>query len=141
MDVIMFKNELKKKIGNIQLYNKYTIMSKLMDLHRFKINELTKLMKENDSNNIGRLSLEKINNLLTNLNLFTKSKKESDTREIYEFIIINMKKDRKLKFPKGKNINIKDKINDNVNNYSLFDLFYECLIDLIVHLIKNIYFI
>ena len=98
-------------------------------------------MKENDSNNIGRLSLQKTNNLLTNLNLFTKSKKESDTREIYEFIIINMKKDRKLKFPKGKNINIKDKINDNVNNYSLFDLFYESLIDLIVHLIKNIYFI
>jgi hypothetical protein len=138
MDIIMFKNELKKKIGNIQLYNKYTIMSKLMDLHRFKINELTKLMKENDSNNIGRLSLEKINNLLTNLNLFTKSKKESDTREIYEFIIINMKKDRKLKFPKGKNINIKDKINDNVNNYSLFDLFYESLIDLIDEFDSNV---
>ena len=49
-----------------------------------------------------------------------------------------MKKDRKLKFPKGKNINIKDKINDNVNNYSLFDLFYESLIDLIDEFDSNV---
>ena len=51
-----------------------------------------------------------------------------------------MKKDRKLKFPKGKNINIKDKINDNVNNYSLFDLFYESLIDIIEDFGSNIIF-
>ena len=128
MDITTFKKEFKAKIGNITLFNKKIMISKLMNFYRTEMIELIKIIKQKDPFNLGILTLDQINILLNNLGLFLEQKKDFD--EIYEYIIIIMKKDRSF------NLSRDNKINDDIEKesiikYSLFDLFYESLIDLI----------
>ena len=128
MDINMFKKEFKNKIGFIPIYNKNIYISRLLNFHRTKIVELFKLIKEIDIFNIGIISFNKLNKLLNDLYLFKISGKNNE--EIYDFVMIIMKKNRLLKFAKNnsllKIIEQKEQI-----KYSLFDLFYESLFDLI----------
>ena len=128
MDKTTFKKEFKAKIGNIPLYNKKILISKLMNFKDSKWMNLIKLMKEKDSFNSGILTLEQINTLLNSISLLTDSIKDLD--EAYEFIIFTMKKDRSLNISEEENLknNIK---HEDIIKYSLFDLFYESLLDLI----------
>ena len=128
MDINMFKKEFKNKIGFIPIYNKNIYISRLLNFHRTKIVELFKLIKEIDIFNIGIISFNKLNKLLNDLYLFKISGKNNE--EIYDFVMIIIKKNRLLKFAKNnsllKIIEQKEQI-----KYSLFDLFYESLFDLI----------
>ena len=133
IDEIMFKKEFKEKIGNIPLYNKNTYVSKLMNYNGNKFIELIKLMPSKDTFNLGVLNLEQINELLNNLGLLSDSSK--DFEDDYEFIIIIMKKDRSLNLVEGN----KSK-SENIIKFSLFDLFYESLIDIIEDFGSNIIF-
>lgn len=128
MDKTTFKKEFKAKIGNISLYNKKTLISKLMNFKDSKWIDLIKLMKEKDSFNSGTLTLEQINTLLNSISLLTDSIKDLD--EAYEFIIFTMKKDRSLNISEEENLKNNIEREDKIK-YSLFDLFYESLIDLI----------
>ena len=131
----MFKKEFKNKIGDIPLYNKNIYISRLMNFHRTKIVELFKLIREKDTFNLGIISFEKLNKLLNDLYLFKVDGKNNE--EIYDFVMIIMKKNRLLKFAKNNSlleiIEQKEQI-----KYSLFDLFYESLFDLIKEHNSNI---
>ena len=133
IDETMFKKEFKEKIGNIPLYNKNTYVSKLMNYNGNKFIELIKLMPSKDTFNLGVLNLEQINELLNNLGLLSDSSK--DFEDDYEFIIIVMKKDRTLNLVEDKEIKPESTI-----KFSLFDLFYESLIDIIEDFGSNIIF-
>ena len=128
MDINMFKKEFKNKIGFIPIYNKNIYISRLLNFHRTKIVELFKLIREIDIFNIGIISFNKLNKLLNDLYLFKISGKNNE--EIYDFVMIIMKKNRLIKFAKNNSlleiIERKEQI-----KYSLFDLFYESLFDLI----------
>ena len=135
MDINMFKKEFKNKIGIIPIYNKNIYISRLMNFHRTKMVELFKLIKEKDTFNLGIISFDKMNKLLNDLYLFKVSGKNME--EIYDFVMIIMKKNRLLKLSKNNNvieiIEPKSEI-----KYNLFDLFYESLFDLIKEHNSNI---
>ena len=131
LDIDTFKSLFKQKIGNIQLYNKNMYISRLMNFHRRKINELIKLIKEKNTFNLGIISFEQFTKLLNKIGLFDEN--EKDLNEIYEFIIITMKKNRSLKLFKENSIRKKSEI-----KYSFFDLFYKSLIYFIDDFNSNI---
>ena len=128
MDIITFKKKIKEKIGDIPLYNKNIYISKLLNIHGTKMKELIKLMRTKDTLNLHILTFEQINSLLNNLGLNFESTK--DLEEIYEFIMITMKKDRSLNLL-GDNYIKNSTEEESEIKYSLFDLFYESLICLI----------
>ena len=135
MDINTFKKEFKNKIGLIQLYNKNIYISRLMNFHRSKIVELFKLIREKDTFNLGIISFDKMNKLLNDLSLFKVS--GNNMEEIYDFIMIIMKKNRLIKLTNNNNV-IEIYEPKNEINYSLFDLFYESLFDLIKEHNSNI---
>ena len=128
IDINEFKKEFKEKIGDIPLYNNKIYISKLLNFNGTKMIELIKLMKEKDTFNLGFLTLDQVNALLNNLCLSFDS--EKDFNDIYEFIMITMKKDRSFNlFDDNDTNNINEQ--ENTIKFSLFDLFYQSLIDLI----------
>ena len=134
-DINEFKKEFKEKIGDIPLYNNKIYISKLLNFNGTKMIELIKLMKEKDTFNLGFLTLGQVNALLNNLCLSFDS--EKDFNDIYEFIMITMKKDRSFNlFDDNDTNNIKEQ--ENKIKFSLFDLFYQSLIDLIEEFDYNI---
>ena len=134
-DINEFKKEFKEKIGDIPLYNNKIYISKLLNFNGTKMIELIKLMKEKDTFNLGFLTLDQVNALLNNLCLSFDS--EKDFNEIYEFIMITMKKDRSFNlFDDNDTNNINEQ--ENTIKFSLFDLFYQSLIDLIEEFDYNI---
>ena len=134
-DINEFKKEFKEKIGDIPLYNNKIYISKLLNFNGTKMIELIKLMKEKDTFNLGFLTLDQVNALLNNLCLSFDS--EKDFNDIYEFIMITMKKDRSFNlFDDNDTNNIKEQ--ENKIKFSLFDLFYQSLIDLIEEFDYNI---
>ena len=135
IDINEFKKEFKEKIGDIPLYNNKIYISKLLNFNGTKMIELIKLMKEKDTFNLGFLTLDQVNALLNNLCLSFDS--EKDFNDIYEFIVITMKKDRSFNlFDYNYTNNIKEQ--ENKIKFSLFDLFYQSLIDLIEEFDYNI---
>jgi hypothetical protein len=135
IDINEFKKEFKEKIGDIPLYNNKIYISKLLNFNGTKMIELIKLMKEKDTFNLGFLTLDQVNALLNNLCLSFDS--EKDFNDIYEFIMITMKKDRSFNlFDDNDTNNIKEQ--ENKIKFSLFDLFYQSLIDLIEEFDYNI---
>ena len=135
IDETTFKKEFKEKIGNIPLYNYKIYISKLLNFNGTKMIELIKLMKEKDTFNLGFLTLDQVNALLNNLCLSFDS--EKDFNDIYEFIMITMKKDRSFNlFDDNDTNNINEQ--ENTIKFSLFDLFYQSLIDLIEEFDYNI---
>ena len=135
IDINEFKKEFKEKIGDIPLYNNKIYISKLLNFNGTKMIELIKLMKEKDTFNLGFLTLDQVNALLNNLCLSFDS--EKDFNEIYEFIMITMKKDRSFNlFDDNDTNNINEQ--ENTIKFSLFDLFYQSLIDLIEEFDYNI---
>jgi hypothetical protein len=135
IDINEFKKEFKEKIGDIPLYNNKIYISKLLNFNGTKMIELIKLMKEKDTFNLGFLTLDQVNALLNNLCLSFDS--EKDFNDIYEFIMITMKKDRSLNlFDDNDTHNINEQ--ENTIKFSLFDLFYQSLIDLIEEFDYNI---
>ena len=134
-DINEFKKEFKEKIGDIPLYNNKIYISKLLNFNGTKMIELIKLMKEKDTFNLGFLTLDQVNALLNNLCLSFDS--EKDFNDIYEFIMITMKKDRSFNlFDDNDTNNINEQ--ENTIKFSLFDLFYQSLIDLIEEFDYNI---
>ena len=135
IDINEFKKEFKEKIGDIPLYNNKIYISKLLNFNGTKMIELIKLMKEKDTFNLGFLTLDQVNALLNNLCLSFDS--EKDFNDIYEFIMITMKKDRSFNlFDDNDTNNINEQ--ENTIKFSLFDLFYQSLIDLIEEFDYNI---
>ena len=135
IDINEFKKEFKEKIGDIPLYNNKIYISKLLNFNGTKMIELIKLMKEKDTFNLGFLTLDQVNALLNNLCLSFDS--EKDFNDIYEFIVITMKKDRSFNlFDDNDTNNINEQ--ENTIKFSLFDLFYQSLIDLIEEFDYNI---
>jgi len=135
IDINEFKKEFKEKIGDIPLYNNKIYISKLLNFNGTKMIELIKLMKEKDTFNLGFLTLDQVNALLNNLCLSFDS--EKDFNDIYEFIMITMKKDRSFNlFDDNDTNNINEQ--ENKIKFSLFDLFYQSLIDLIEEFDYNI---
>ena len=135
IDINEFKKEFKEKIGDIPLYNNKIYISKLLNFNGTKMIELIKLMKEKDTFNLGFLTLDQVNALLSNLCLSFDS--EKDFNDIYEFIMITMKKDRSFNlFDDNDTNNINEQ--ENTIKFSLFDLFYQSLIDLIEEFDYNI---
>ena len=134
-DINEFKKEFKEKIGDIPLYNNKIYISKLLNFNGTKMIELIKLMKEKDTFNLGFLTLDQVNALLNNLCLSFDS--EKDFNDIYEFIMITMKKDRSFNLSED---NYTNTINEKENKikFSLFDLYYQSLIDLIEEFDYNI---
>ena len=135
IDINEFKKEFKEKIGDIPLYNNKIYISKLLNFNGTKMIELIKLMKEKDTFNLGFLTLDQVNALLNNLCLSFDS--EKDFNDIYEFIMITMKKDRSFNlFDDNDTNNINEQ--ENTIKFSLFDLFYQSLMDLIEEFDYNI---
>ena len=135
MNINIFKNEFKKKIGNIQIYNKYVYFSILLNYHRSKINQLLQILKDKDVFNLGIIKYDIFIKSLLDVGLYLDKDHSENSEEILEFLIFCMKKDYSLELSKNKN-----KKKDDIK-YSLFDLYYESLNDLIdehdSNLIKN----
>ena len=130
MDIDTFKNEFKKKIGNIQIYNKYVYISILLNYHRSKINQLLKILKDKDVFKLGIIKYDTFIKSLLDVGLYLDKDHSENSEEILEFLIFCMKKDCSLDLNKNKKkFDIK---------YSLFDLYHESLNDLIDEYNSNI---
>ena len=135
IDINEFKKEFKEIIGDIPLYNNKIYISKLLNFNGTKMIKLIKLMKEKDTFNLGFLTMDQVNELLNNLCLSFDS--EKDFNEIYEFLMIIMKIDRSFNLFEDNGTNNINK-DENKIKCSLFDLFYQSLIDLIEKFDYNI---
>ena len=132
MHINTFKSLFKKKIGKIQIYNKDIYISKLINFHHSKIDELINLMKNKDIYNIKIIKYDQFKSFLFDTGLYLNSKKDQESQEYLEFLVFCMKKDRTLELKKyKKQINKKNKKNNDNDEikYSLFDLYYGSLID------------
>ena len=127
MNINQFKIEFKKKIGTIQVFNKYIYMSKLLNLHKTNLNSVIKLITKKDVFNLGLINYNKFINLLYDYGI---SFNDKDSEEILEFLIFCMKKSRKLQIFEN-DIKFNDNKTEFQNNFSFFDLYYESLIDFI----------
>ena len=130
MNINQFKIEFKEKIGKIQLYNKYIYLSKLINFHGSRIQELIKIMKDKDIYKLGVIQYEQFKSMLFDAGLYLYSRQDQNSQEFLEFIIFCMKKDRSLELNKyKKQTNRKGEKDNNEIRYSLFDLFYQSFID------------
>ena len=127
MNINTFKKEFKKKIGKIQIFNKYIYITKLLNFHGSKISQLIKVLKEKDIFNIGVIKYEQFVQSLQDIGLYLNSENFDEHGQDYlEFFFFCMKKDRSL------NLSRKDpQENQYEIRYSLFDLYYEGLSDFI----------
>ncbi len=127
LNINTFKKEFKKKIGKIQIFNKYIYITKLLNFHGSKISQLIKVLKEKDIFNIGVLKYEQFIQSLQDIGLYLNSENIDEHAQDYlEFFFFCMKKDRSLNLPR------KDtQENQYQIRYSLFDLYYEGLSDFI----------
>ena len=141
MNINEFKKEFNKSIGKITIYNKYIYMSKLLNFNKSKLLSLMKSMKKKDVFGRGVINYYTFNSLLYDCGIsFNTSDK--DFKEILEFLIFCMKKDRKLELFENENELFESK---NIKKESLYDLYYESLNDFINEFnakeIQNPYFL
>ena len=128
MNITDFKAEFKKKIGKIQIPNKYVYMSKLLHFHKTKLKILLKLIKKKDIFNRGVINFNQFHILLYDCGItFNTLDKSSD--EVLEFLIYCMKKEHKLDIFEKKE-ELKDPNEKEIKN-SVYDLYYESLQDFI----------
>ena len=128
MNITDFKAEFKKKIGKIQIPNKYVYMSKLLHFHKTKLKILLKLVKKKDIFNRGVINFNQFHILLYDCGItFNTLDKSSD--EVLEFLIYCMKKEHKLDIFEKKE-EIKDPDEKEIKN-TIYDLYYESLQDFI----------
>ena len=141
MNVNEFKKEFNKSIGKISIYNKYIYMSKLLNFHKSKILSLMKSMRKKDVFGRGVINYYTFKNLLYDSGISFNTS-HMDFKEILEFLIFCMKKDRKISFFENDNEFFDNK---NVKKKSLYDLYYESLNDFINEFnakeIQNPYFL
>ena len=141
MNINEFKKGFNKSIGKITIYNKYIYMSKLLNFNKSKLLSLMKSMKKKDVFGRGVINYYTFNSLLYDCGIsFNTSDK--DFKEILEFLIFCMKKDRKLELFENENEFFESK---NIKKESLYDLYYESLNDFINEFnakeIQNPYFL
>lgn len=128
LNIVQFKQELKKKIGKMQFLNKYIYLSKLMHFHKTKVNSLIKYITKKDIFSIGIINSNKFFSSLIDCGIVFNSS-DKDSQELLEFLIFCMKKPRKLElFEEEKFLENNSEKN---RKFSLFDLYYESLIDFI----------
>ena len=128
MNITDFKAEFKKKIGKIQIPNKYVYMSKLLHFHKTKLKILLKLIKKKDIFNRGVINFNQFHILLYDCGItFNTLDKSFD--EVLEFLIYCMKKEHKLDIFEKKE-ELKDPNEKEIKN-SVYDLYYESLQDFI----------
>ena len=128
MNITDFKAEFKKKIGKIQIPNKYVYMSKLLHFHKTKLKILLKLIKKKDIFNRGVINFNQFHILLYDCGItFNTLDKSSD--EVLEFLIYCMKKEHKLDIFEKKE-ELKDPDEKEIKN-TIYDLYYESLQDFI----------
>ena len=128
MNITEFKAEFKKKIGKIQIPNKYVYMSKLLHFHKTKLKILLKLIKKKDIFNRGVINFNQFHILLYDCGItFNTLDKSSD--EVLEFLIYCMKKEHKLDIFEKKE-ELKDPDEKEIKN-TIYDLYYESLQDFI----------
>ena len=128
MNITDFKAEFKKKIGKIQIPNKYVYMSKLLHFHKTKLKILLKLVKKKDIFNRGVINFNQFHILLYDCGItFNTLDKSFD--EVLEFLIYCMKKEHKLDIFEKKE-ELKDPNEKEIKN-SVYDLYYESLQDFI----------
>ena len=128
MNITEFKAEFKKKIGKIQIPNKYVYMSKLLHFHRTKLKVLLKYVKKKDIFNRGVINFNQFHDLLYDCGItFNTLDKSFD--EVLEFLIICMKKEHKLDIFEKKD-ELKDNNEKEIKN-SVYDLYYESFQDFI----------
>ena len=128
MNITDFKAEFKKKIGKIQIPNKYVYMSKLLHFHKTKLKILLKLVKKKDIFNRGVINFNQFHILLYDCGItFNTLDKSSD--EVLEFLIYCMKKEHKLDIFEKKE-ELKDPDEKEIKN-TIYDLYYESLQDFI----------
>ena len=141
MNINEFKKEFNKSIGKISIYNKYIYMSKLLNFHRSKIISLMKSLKKKDIFGRGVINYYTFNSLLYDCGISFNTT-DKDFKEIFEFLIFCMKKDRKIALFENENEFFDNK---NVKKESLYDLYYESLNDFINEFnakeIQNSYFL
>ena len=139
MRINSFKKIFKEKMGQIQIFNKYIYITKLLNYHRSKIINLLKVMKEKDVFNLGLIKYDQFMQSLQDIGLYLNNADNSESEVFLEFFFFCMKKDRTLDIDISKKNNNKN--NKNEIKYSLFDLFYESLNDFIdeyqFHKVKN----
>ena len=123
MDIEEFKLKFKKKIGEITIYNKYIQMSKLLHYHKMETTSLISLISKKDSSSEGKINFTKFKKIFYDdafANVITKEDKD----KYIEFFIYCMKKRIELKKKKNK-------IKEEKNYDSLYDLYYTNLNDFI----------
>ena len=125
MNINEFKEEFKKTLGKINIYNKYIYMSKILNYYKSKIKSLMKSIGKKDMFGRGVINYYKFMSLLYDCGIsFNSSDKDLD--EILEFFIFCMKKDRKISLFEDNNDLTE---NNQDKKCSLFDLYYESLND------------
>ena len=143
MDINQFKKEFKKKIGKIKLFNKYIYMSKLLNYYKSKIKLLLKSISKKDLFNRGFINYYEFINLLYDCGIIFNSS-DTNSEEIFEFLIFCMKKNRRVGFFEKDNEFFINQ-NEQEKKYSLFDLFYQSLDDFINEFesndVKNPYYL
>ena len=125
-----FKNEFKKKIGKIYIFNKYIYMSRLKNYHNSKIKSLLQSIKKKDIFNQGVINYDQFIEYLYDYRIILINNLDEDFEELLEFLIYCMKKPRKLGLFESQEY-ILDNKSDKEKKRSLFDLYYESLKDFI----------
>ena len=130
MNKNVFKNEFKKKIGKIYIYNKYLYMSRLINYHNSKIKSLLQSIKKKDIFNQGVINYDQFIRYLYDYKIIHFNNLDEDFEQLLEFLIYCMKKQRKLGLFESQEY-ISDNKSDKEKKHSLFDLYYESLKDYI----------
>ena len=124
-----FKNEFKKKIGTIHIFNKYIYMSKLINYHNSTIKSLLAAVKKKDIFKQGIINYDQFISYLYDFRIIVNDA-DVHFEELLEFLIYCMKKNRKLDLFENEQEFLDNKSEKDKKN-SFFDLYYDSLKDFI----------
>ena len=131
-----FKSIFHDKMGNFIVKDNDYLMTKLYNYCNGKLSEFIQVLKNLDNNNIGKINLHDFIKGLKEKNLIFRNINQGnivepkDINDIIQLLIIHMKKnkDKKNEVNKISNNNIE---NSSKEKLSIYDLYYEPIINLI----------
>ena len=140
MTINEFKSIFHDKMGNFIVNDDIYLMNKLYNYCNGKLSEFIKVIQNLDSNNIGKINLHDFLKGLKEKNLIFRNLNQNniieqkDINDIFQLLIIHMKKNHRNKKENKNNENGKENNNNekiSKEKISIYNLYYEPIIDLV----------